>query len=73
MTKQKAKEQIVKISKMDKQELIRFVQNLYLNKQEIKDKIFNVLVKATDLQMMSLQELSVSPMAVYAEIEMDGE
>ncbi len=73
MNKQKAKETIKKIAKMDKAKLILFTQELFLCKSDISPKVFDVLVRATDLQMMNLQEVTdISPIVVLSDLR-EGE
>lgn len=73
MTKTKLKETIVKISKMNKQQLIDFSQKVYLNKHEIKPKVFKFLQQALDIQMMNLQDATgLNAMCVMSELK-EGE
>lgn len=69
MKKQFLRKKIIEISNMQKQELISFACALSLSPVNEKAKKF--LLKALDLRTMQLQEVTVSPLAVVSEIDMD--
>ena len=72
MKKQQVQEIIIKISSMDNQELISYAQKVYLSKEDINKKAFKFIQRALDIQTMNLkEETTLSPMAVYSEIEED--
>ena len=56
MTKQKAKDTLRKILEMDMQDLSVFVQKLFLNKDDIQEKVFKVLLDACDLRSAYLMD-----------------
>jgi len=69
MKKQFLRKKIIEISNMQKQELISFACVLSLS--PINEKAKKFLLKALDLRTMQLQEVTVSPLAVVSEIDMD--
>ena len=56
MTKQKAKDTLKAILEMDIQDLSVFVQKLFLNKEDIQEKVFKVLSDACDLRNAYLMD-----------------
>jgi len=69
MKKQFLRKKIIEISNMQKQELISFAFALSLS--QVNEKAKKFLLKALDLRTMQLQEVTVSPLAVVSEIDMD--
>jgi len=69
MKKQFLRKKIIEISKMQKQELLSFASALSLSL--VDEKARNFMQRALDLRFMQLQEVSVSPLAVVSEIDMD--
>jgi len=57
---------------MDKQELISYAQKVYIAKEDMDKKAFTFIQRALDIKMMNLrEETTLSPMAVWSEIEED--
>jgi len=69
MKKQFLRKKIIEISNMQKQELLSFACALSLS--PVNEKARKFMQRALDLRFMQLQEVSVSPLAVVSEIDMD--
>jgi len=72
LKKEEVQEIIINISNMDKQELISYAQKVYIAKEDMDKKAFTFIQRALDIKMMNLrEETTLSPMAVWSEIEED--
>lgn len=58
MTKEHLRQNITKIKTMQHEELRGFMQNLYLNKQDINTNAFRFLELACDLRMAELMDIN---------------
>lgn len=63
------RKKIIEISEIQKQELLSFAYVLSLS--PINEKAKKFMQKALDLRFMQLQDVSVSPLVVVSEIDMD--
>jgi len=73
MKKAQLQQIIIDISKMDKSELNKYAQKVYLSKDGIKPEAFSFIERALDIQLMNLCEnTTISPLAICSEIR-EGE
>lgn len=67
MTREHLKQNITKIKVMQHEELRNFMQNLYLNKQDINKDAFKFLESACDLRMAELMDIGLD--AISSDID----
>jgi len=67
--KKQIKKHIYKIDKMDKQELHKFAQDLYLAKEDLDAAVFKWTLRAIDIREVELQDI-ISSDVVISELVM---